>query len=116
MIKEDKVFDNRPKVLHFPKDFSLKEIGKILENREDILYYTRIVNNELHLIKYNKEGFFNSQKLIESLFKHYEKNDILKNLLSGTKIKGNDNFSIINNVSDKLIEKLKDDLNKLLLK
>lgn len=116
MIKEDKVFNDRPKVLHFPIDFTLKEIEKILEERNNILYFTRIVKDELHLIKHNKDGFFSSQKLIESLFKHYEKNDNLKVLLSGVKIKGNDNFSIINNIPEKLIEKIKHDLNKLLLK
>ena len=114
MIKEDKILDTL-KVLHFPDNITNKEIEKLLENRKDIIYYTRIVNNELHLVKYNKDGFFNSQQLIESLFKHYEKNN-LSSLLKGIKIKGNNSFSIINNVSEKLLEIIKKDLSKILVK
>lgn len=110
------VTNNRPKVLHFPNDFTLDEINKILENRQDVIYFTRFMDNQLHIIKHNNSGFFDVQKLIESLFKHYEKNSNLNILLNGIKIKGNNNFSIIDNISEKLIEKIKYDLNNLLIK
>jgi len=118
-VNEDKLLQgNRPKVLHFPGDFTLEEINKLLENRQDILYFTRLLKdgNEFHLVKHNKEAFFKLQTLESQLLKHYEQIESLKPLLQGVKIKGNDNFAIIDNISPILIERMKNDFNKLLLK
>ena len=118
-MNEDKLIESqRPKILHFPGDFSLKEIEKLLENRKDIIYFTRLLddNKEFHLVKHQKDGFFKVQVLESQLLKHYEKIKELKPLLSNIKIKGNDNFAIINNPPIEIVEKLKNDLNKLLIK
>ena len=118
-INEDKIIESkRPKILHFPGDFTLKEIEKLLENRKDIIYFTRLLNNnkEFHLVKHQKEGFFKVNVLQSQLLKHYESYKELKPLLEGIKIVGNDNFAIINNPSPILIEQIKNDLNKLLVK
>ena len=118
-VNEDKLLQgNRPKVLHFPGDFTLEEITKLLENRQDILYFTRLLKdgNEFHIVKHNKDAFFKLQTLESQLLKHYEQVESLKPLLQGIKIKGNDNFAIIDNISPILIEKMKNDFNKLLIK
>jgi hypothetical protein len=119
VVNEDKLIEKiRPKVLHFPGDFTLEEIQKLLENRKDILYFTRLLKDgkEFHLVKHNKDGFFKLQMLESQLLKHYEQVSSLKPLLIGIKIKGNDNFAIIENISPILMEKMKGDFNKLLTK
>ena len=118
-VNEDKLIEgNRPKVLHFPGDFTLVEINKLLENRQDILYFTRLLNDdkEFHLVKHNKDAYFKLQTLESQLLKHYENYETLKPLLKGVKVKGNDNFAIIDNISPILIEHMKNDFNKLLTK
>jgi len=119
MIKEDKLIESvRPKVLHFPGDFTLEEIEKLLENRKDILYYTRLIKEgkEFHVVKHNTTATMKLQLLESQLLKHYEQNKELKPYLQGVKIKGNDNFAITENLSPILIEKIKTDFNKLLIK
>lgn len=118
-MNEDKLIEsNRPKILHFPGDFTLEEINKLLENRKDIIYFTRLLNDnkEFHLVKHQKDGYFKVQVLESQLLKHYENYKELKPLLGNIKIKGNDNFAIINNPPSILVEQLKSDLNKLLTK
>jgi len=118
-MNEDKLIsEDRPKVLHFPDDFTLEEIENLLENRKDILYYTRLLKggNEFHLVKHNKNAQLKIQILETQLLKHYEQFKNLKPLLQGVKIKGNDNFAIIEGISPILVEKLKSDFNKLLIK
>lgn len=107
----------KPKILHFPGDFTANEISKILEKRNDVLYYTRQINeNEFHLVKNNESSFFKVFPFETQLLKFYESNKDFKDLIKGIKLKGNDNFSIIENASPELIEKLKKDFNKLLIK
>jgi len=118
-VREDKLIEGqKPKVLHFPGDFTFEEIQKLLENRKDILYFTRLLNDgkEFHIIKHNQDGFFKLQTLESQLLKHYEQYAELKPLLKDIKIKGNDNFAIIANISNVLVEKMKGDFNKLLTK
>lgn len=118
-VNEDKLIEGiRPKVLHFPGDFTLEEINKLLENRKDIIYFTRLLKEgtEFHLVKHNKDGYFKLQTLESQLLKHYEQIKDLKPLLEGIKVKGNDSFAIIDNISPILIEKMKNDFNKLLTK
>ena len=118
-LNEDKLIEEvKPKVLHFPGDFTLEDINKLLEHRKDILYFTRLLKDdkEFHIIKHNKDAFFKLQVLESQLLKHYEQIGELKPLLQGLRIKGNDNFAIIDNISPILIEKMKNDFNKLLTK
>ena len=109
---------NKPKILHFPENFSLVEINKVLKNRNDILYYTRYIkeNNQFHLIKHNKTAFFSMQSFESQLLKFYDSKVELKKIVNSAKIKGNDNFAIIENISNDLMEKLKSDFTKLLIK
>jgi hypothetical protein len=103
------------KILHFNDGFSLNEILNYILDKKDILYYTRIINNEFHIIKYNEKSYFKMGILCSELLKFYEKSN-LKDLLKDVKIKGNDNFAIINSNNIQLIDRLKNDLNKLLIK
>jgi hypothetical protein len=118
-VNEDKLIEGtRPKVLHFPGDFTLEEINKLLENRKDIIYFTRLLkeDTEFHLVKHDKNGYFKVQTLESQLLKYYEQIGDIKPLLEGIKVKGNDNFAIIDNIPTKLVEKMKDDFNRLLTK
>lgn len=110
--------NNKPKIIHFPSDFTFDDINKILSKKDDILYYTRIMEdkNEFHLIKYNENASFKIQSFGTQLLDFYSKNSQTKNIIKDIKIKGNDNFAILENISSELIEKLKDDFNKLLIK
>jgi hypothetical protein len=109
---------DKPKILHFPEDFSLEEINKVLKNRSDILYYTRYIkeNNQFHLVKHNNTAFFSMQVFESQLLNFYDSKSELKKIVNGAKIKGNDNFAIIENISNDLMEKLKNDFTKLLTK
>ena len=72
--------------------------------------------SEFHLIKHNKGGFFKMQTLEAQLLKHYEQHKDIRPLLEKIRVTGNDNFAIITNISPTLVEKMKNDFNKLLTK
>lgn len=105
------------KVLHFLEGFSLNEINDVLSKRSEVIYYTRYIpeNNEFHIIKH-KDGNFVITPFISQLFDFYKKNDALCEKISNIKVKGNDNFSIITNIDQELLNQLKKDLNILLKK
>jgi hypothetical protein len=118
-MNEDKLIEGiRPKVLHFPGDFTLEEINKLLEKRKDIFYFTRLLKDgaEFHLVKHNKDAHFKLQTLESQLLKYYEQISDIEPFLNGIKVKGNDNFAIIDNPSPLLVEKMKSDFNRLLIK
>lgn len=103
------------KVLHFLEGFSLNEINAVLSKRDEVVYYTRYIpeSNEFHIVKH-KDGNFVMTSFISQLFDFYKKNDTLCEKLSNVKIKGNDNFTIISNTNQELINQIKRDLNILL--
>lgn len=109
---------NEFKVVHFTEEFSMKEINDYLKDKKNILYYTRIKNggNEFHVVKNNENAFFKISTLQSELLKRYEKIEQISNLVKGIKIKGNDKFAILENVNPNIVNIMKNDLNRLLLK
>ena len=109
---------NEFKVLHFSQEFSLDEIINYLKDKKDILYFTRTLkeNKEFHVIKHDDTAFFKLSILESELLKHYEKVNGLSNLVKGVTVKGNDKFAVVENVHPNIINRMKNDLNKLLLK
>lgn len=110
--------NNKFKIIHFSEEFSLNEINNYLAENIDILYYTRTLkeNTEIHIVKCVDDAFFKLSTLISELIKMYNKNVEINKLIKNIKIKGNDKFIIIENINLNFINKLKNDLNKLLIK
>lgn len=108
----------KPKVVHFSEDFTLENILDYLKDKNDILYYTRTLNDnkEFHIIKYNENAFFEIDKLQSGLFDFYKKNKTILPFLKKLKTRGNSNFIIIENINLDFINKLKNDLNNVLKK
>jgi hypothetical protein len=99
--------------------FNTGHIKDILEtiktNYSDIDYYIRKKDNELHIVKYNEKLNLNINEFINSLLKFYSTKRELKNILEGIKVKGNNNFSIIENMKTQYNQKFIGDLTKLLI-
>jgi hypothetical protein len=106
------------KVLHFESGFSASEINTYLDGNVDTLYFTRNIDdkNELHVVKYSENAQFKLTGFVSQILKFYEKNTDFVKYLKDVKLKGNDNFVIIENTNPNLIEKLKNDFNTLLIK
>ena len=100
-------------IMHFSDEFTDKQINDILGKNEKVVYYTKSLPSELHIINHRKGGIKITQLMIE-LINYYKKNNDIKTLLSTIKMRGNDEFTIISNIDIKLITKIKSDLNKLL--
>lgn len=103
------------KIIHFSSDFSMEDINKVMESKYDVLYYTREVKNELHIVNH-KSGKFTITPFMSELLGYYKKNEKLATLLENTRLKGNDNFSILSNANGDIVTKIKQDLNNLLKK
>jgi len=105
------------KVVHFSEEFSMNEINTVMKGRDEVIYYTRYIaeKNEFHIVRY-KDSEIIITPFMTQLFNYYKNNEGLSNLISDSKIKGNDNFSIILNPSTELITQIKKDLNVLLKK
>lgn len=105
------------KVLHFLEGFSLNEINDVLSKRDEVVYYTRYIpeSNEFHIVKH-KKGNFVITPFISQLFNFYKNNESLSEKLTNVKIKGNDNFAIITDSDQELINQIKKDLNVLFKK
>lgn len=98
-------------IMHFSGEFTDKQINDVLSKNDSVKYYTKNLPDELHIIS---NGKIKITQLMIELFEYYNKDVQLKTLLTDIKIKGNDKFTIISNISDKLVTKIKCDLNKLL--
>lgn len=109
--------NKKENVLHFDSDFTLSEINTFLNLKKDTLYFTKTLNekSEFHIVKHT-ESDFKLTIFLSQLLKYYEKNTELKKHLENVKLKGNNNFVIVENADHILIEKLKNDLNILLIK
>lgn len=103
------------KIIHFSDGFSSLEINDVLSKRTEVIYYTRVISDkkEFHIVNYRK-GSFKITSLVTQLFDFYKKNENLSKLIENCKIKGNDNFTIIDNIDEELINIIKKDLNKLI--
>lgn len=105
------------KIVHFSNEFTMEDINEAMSLQDDIIYYTRQISekNEFHIVNHNN-GEFTVTAFITELFKFYTTDTSLGESMKGTKIKGNEKFSIIINTDEVLIERLKLDLNNLLKK
>ncbi len=103
------------KVVHFSSDFSMDDINEAMSFQDDILYFTREISekNEFHIVNY-KDGEFTLTQLVTQLFNFYKNNEKLSPIVSESKVKGNDKFTIIVESNDDLITQIKKDLNILL--
>lgn len=77
-------------------------------------YFIRKKDNNLHVVKYNEKLDLNINNFVDSLFKFYSKNNL--SICENIKIKGNDKFSLIENLKNKNMERVVNDLSKLLSK
>jgi len=93
----------------------LKDILETLKTKyADTDYFIRKKDNELHIVKYNENLKLNINEFVNSLLKFYSANN--KKIIEGIKVKGNNKFSIIENMRNEFSNKFIDDLTKLLSK
>lgn len=105
------------KIVHFSNEFSMDDINEAMSYQDEIIYYTREITEkkEFHIVNHNN-GKFPLTPFVTQLFNFYKKNEGISKFINETKIKGNDNFTIILNSNENLINQLKNDLNTLLKK
>jgi hypothetical protein len=89
-------------------------LEKIKNNYSDIDYYIRKKDNELHIVKYNECLDMNVNQFVDGLLKYYTTKSELKKMVEGVSIKGNVNFSIIQNMKYK--DRFINDVTKILAK
>ena len=133
IIEKPKQVPIKEELLLAPKDNSNIEIleDKIIKfnsgNIKDILetikakysdtdYYLRKKGNELHVVKYNENLKLNINEFVNTLLKFYSTKMDSNKITEGIKVKGNNNFSIIENMKPQYSVKFVDDLTKLLAK
>ena len=135
IIEKPKQMPIKEEVLLSPKDNSNVNI-EILEDKiikfnsghiKDILetiktkysdtdYYIRKKDNQLHVVKYNESLKLNINEFVNTLLKFYSTKMDSNRITEGIKVKGNNNFSIIENMKPQYSAKFVDDLTKLLAK
>ena len=105
------------KVVHFSDEFTMDDINEAMSFQYDILYFTRQITekNEFHIVNH-KNGEFTLTQFVTQLFSFYKNDKNLSPLVSESKVKGNDSFTIVLNANEKLIAQIKKDLNILLKK
>lgn len=93
----------------------IKDILETIKSKySDTDYYIRKKDNQLHIVKYNENLTLNINEFVNGLLKYYSTNDNSKRIIEGIKVKGNQNFSIIENMKTQFNNKFIDDLTKLL--
>lgn len=102
------------KILKFNAGHIKDILETIKDKYSDTDYYIRKKDNQLHIVKYNESLKLNINEFVNSLLKYYSTNIDSKRILEGIKVKGNQNFSIIENMKTQFNNKFIDDLTKLL--
>jgi len=97
---------------------NIKKIYELLltEKYSGMDYFIRKKNNNLHVVKYNENLKLNINNFVDSLFKFYSTKKELKPLVHNIKIKGNDKFSVVENINPSAIDIVVNDISKLLSK
>ena len=104
------------KIIKF-NDGHIKDILETIKTKySDIDYYIRKKDNQLHIVKYNEALKLNINEFVNTLLKFYSTKMDLKPIIEGIKVKGNQNFSIVENMKSKYGGKFIDDLSRLLSK
>ena len=95
----------------------IKDILETIKTKySDTDYYIRKKNTELHIVKYNESLKLNINEFVNTLLKFYSTKPDSNRITEGIKVKGNNNFSIIENMKSQFTTKFVDDLTKLLAK
>jgi hypothetical protein len=95
----------------------LKDILETIKTKySDTDYYIRKKDNELHIVKYNENLKLNINEFVNSLLKFYSSNANSKKIIEGIKVKGNQNFTIVENMKPQFSSRFVDDITKLLAK
>ena len=95
----------------------VKKIYELLsEKYSDMDYFIRKKDNNLHIVRYNENLNLNINSFVDSLFKFYSTKKELKPLAHGIKIKGNEKFSVIENINPHAVDRVVYDITKLLSK
>ena len=93
----------------------LNDIMETLKTKySDTNYFLRKKDNQLHIVKYNESLTLNINEFVNNLLKYYSSKTDLKKIVEGIKVKGNSNFTIIENMNFKYSDKFINDLTKLL--
>lgn len=97
---------------------NIKKIYELLltEKYSGMDYFIRKKDNNLHVVKYNENLNLNVNNFVDSLFKFYSTKKELKPLVHNIKIKGNDKFSVVENVDPNAIDIIVNDISRLLSK
>ena len=95
----------------------IKDILETIKTKySDTDYFIRKKDTELHIVKYNESLKLNINEFVNSLLKFYSSKMGSNKITEGIKVKGNNNFSIIENMKPQFSTKFVDDLTKLLAK
>ena len=95
----------------------VKKIYELLsEKYSDMDYFIRKKGNTLHVVKYNENLNLNINSFVDSLFKFYSTKKELKPLAHNIKIKGNEKFSVVENIHVNAVDRVVFDITKLLSK
>lgn len=96
-------------------DGHIKDIMETIKTKySNTDYFIRKKDNDLHIVKYNESLNVNLNEFVNGLFKYYTTKPDMKKITEGIKVKGNNNFVIIENL--KLQDKFINDLTSLLSK
>lgn len=91
----------------------IKKIYEILKTKyPDMNYFIRRKDNQLHIVKYNEKLELNVNSFVDSLFKYYSTKS--KSMVENLKIKGNEKFSLIENLKEENFERVIKDISRLL--
>ena len=104
------------KIIKF-NDGHIKDILETIKIKySDTDYYIRKKDNQLHVVKYNEKLKLNINEFVNILLKFYSTKPDSKRMTEGIKVKGNQNFSIVENMRPQYTQKFVDDITKLLAK
>jgi hypothetical protein len=117
MPKDSKKIETYGKIFKFPKNTQAHKAYNFLENikisKKKLWYfivekeYTEDNNGEiqeLQLIKYNNKRGVNCVDFINELKKYYSKDERLIPLVEQLKVEGKEDFSIIKNIPDIIVD------------
>lgn len=95
----------------------IKDILETIKTKySDTDYYIRKKESELHIVKYNEHLKLNVNEFVNVLLKYYSSKVDSNKITEGIKVKGNNNFSIIENMKTQYVDKFVNDLTNLLAK
>jgi len=104
------------KIIKFNSGHITDIMETIKSKYSDTDYFIRSKDNQLHIVKYNESLKLNINEFVNSLLKFYSSSNQLKPIIEGIKVKGNQNFTIVENMKSQFSPKFIEDLSKLLAK